>query len=210
MIDFPEKGAIILIQLFLDQEVLVNILVAGLGLLLFRLCAGVFPKLFTGNWIFLSLLAVYLCLMYAVTGIPSVRYCVFHPQINLLPFSDFGEPRFFMLSALNILMTVPLGVLLPLCWRQYQRFPRALAAGFLTSLTIELSQMFCFRATDIDDLILNTLGAALGFFLGKLIFGRFWKTAGSGKKGYLVLSMILAFLCFFLRQELYDLAAGLW
>ena len=69
--------------------------------------------------------------------------------------------------------------------------------------------MFCFRATDIDDLILNTLGPAAGFFLGKLILGRFWKHTKPGKNGYLVLSLILVLLCFFLRQELYNLAAGL-
>lgn len=194
---------------FMLQEALVNIPIAGLGLLLFRLCAGVRRKLYTGNWAVPGLLAVYLCLMYAVTGIPSIHYCVFYPQINLIPFSDFGEKRFFMLSSLNILMTVPLGVLLPLCWQQYQRFPRTLAAGFLTSLAIELSQMFCFRATDIDDLILNTLGTAAGFFLGKLILSRFWKHTKPGKNGYLVLSLILVLLCFFLRQELYNLAAGL-
>ena len=53
---------------FMLQEALVNIPIAGLGLLLFRLCAGVWRKLYTGNWAVPGLLAVYLCLMYAVTG----------------------------------------------------------------------------------------------------------------------------------------------
>lgn len=192
------------------SELLVNILIAGMCIGLFRLCAGIWQRLFIGHWSWLGLLAVYMSLMYAVTGIPNIRYCVFHPQINLTPFSDFGEPRFFYLSGLNILMTVPLGVLLPLCWKQYQRFPSALFTGFLISLSVELSQMFCFRATDIDDLILNTLGTVLGYFLGKLLFHRLWTRTGNGKGGFWVLNGILLFLCFFLRQELYNLAAALW
>ena len=31
------------------------------------------------------------------------------------------------------------------------------------SLSIELSQLFCLRVTDIDDLTMNTLGTAVGF-----------------------------------------------
>ena len=38
-----------------------------------------------------------------------------------------------------------------------------LFAGFGLSLVIELSQLLNNRRTDIDDLILNTLGAALGY-----------------------------------------------
>lgn len=208
MVECLKKGGTFM--LYYLSDLLVNLLIAGLGLLIFRLCAMVWRRLYTGRWFFPVLLGIYLTLLYAVTGLPHLQYCRFFPQINLVPFADFGEPRFFMLSALNTLMTVPLGALLPLCFGQYRRFPRTLAAGFLTSLVIELSQMFCFRATDIDDLILNTLGTVLGYFLSKLILGRLWKNAGTCKGAYAVLSFILFFLCFFLRQELYDLAAMLW
>ena len=37
------------------------------------------------------------------------------------------------------------------------------------SLTIEICQLFCFRATDVDDLIMNTLGAFLGYLCWKLL-----------------------------------------
>lgn len=159
---------------------------------------------------FWGLLALYMSILYALTGIPSIRYFAFRPQVNLIPFSDFGDPRFFWLSGMNTLLTVPLGMLLPLCWKQYQHFPRTAAVGFLVSLSIELSQMFCFRATDIDDLILNTLGTMVGFLLGKLLFGRLlWGKTKQGKWGFWVLNGILIFLCFFLRQELYDLEAML-
>ena len=47
-------------------------------------------------------------------------------------------------------------------------FPQLVAAGVLTSGMIELLQLFCFRATDIDDLLMNTLGAVIGFLLSIL------------------------------------------
>lgn len=194
----------------LIHELPVNLLVAALALGFFRLCVGVWRQLFKGSWVILGLLALYMSILYALTGIPSIRYFAFRPQVNLIPFSDFGDSRFFWLSGMNTLLTVPLGMLLPLCWKQYQHFPRTAAVGFLVSLSIELSQMFCFRATDIDDLILNTLGTMVGFLLGKLLFGRLlWGKAKQGKWGFWVLNGILIFLCFFLRQELYDLEAML-
>lgn len=50
----------------------------------------------------------------------------------------------------------------------------------------------------------------VGFLLGKLLFGRLlWGKAKQGKWGFWVLNGILIFLCFFLRQELYDLEAML-
>ena len=41
--------------------------------------------------------------------------------------------------------------------------------GFLFSLSIEIVQMFGRGATDINDLITNTVGACLGFFIYQLL-----------------------------------------
>ena len=41
--------------------------------------------------------------------------------------------------------------------------------GFLFSLCIELLQMFGWGATEIDDLMANTLGVCLGYFSYRLI-----------------------------------------
>lgn len=37
------------------------------------------------------------------------------------------------------------------------------------SITIEILQLFTFRATDVDDLFMNTLGTLLGYFIGAFI-----------------------------------------
>lgn len=183
----------------LSFEPVVDVLPAAVAYLLYKVL-GKRPWSFWG-----AVLALYLSLVFSVTGLPSIQHLALDFTVNLIPFSDFRDSRFLYLSALNMIMTVPLGVLLPLAFQKYRRFTPTLLAGFFTSLTIEILQLFCFRATDIDDLILNTLGTALGFFLGKLLFARLWPRCGESKDGYGLLTGILILLCFFFRQMLYDL-----
>lgn len=90
-------------------------------------------------------------------------------ELNLIPFIH-GDARGMFLNALLFL---PVGILLPTLFTSEHRFIRTAAAGALLSLLIELSQLFNFRATDIDDLLMNTLGTAAGYLLYKLIFHRF-------------------------------------
>lgn len=73
--------------------------------------------------------------------------------------------------ALNMLLFVPLGILLPLLWRSCRLY-KTVAIGFSLSLLIELSQLFNYRATDIDDLLMNTLGTLLGYLLYTLLLRR--------------------------------------
>ena len=186
-------------------ELLVDFLM-GLGAMgLFWIVSHNKGNLRPKNVCLLGLLSLYLGLMYGVTGLPSVQHFTWAPTVNLIPFSDFRDRRYVFLSGMNILMTVPLGVLLPLVWKKYRRFSATLGAGFFTSLAIEILQLFCFRSTDVDDLIYNTLGAVLGFLLGKLVLGRLWKRCGEVSKDYWLLNAILILLCFFLREFLYGL-----
>ena len=69
---------------------------------------------------------------------------------------------------LNIVLFVPLGFLLPLLWEKQNGLFRILLAGASFSLLIELSQLLNIRNSDIDDLLLNTLGAIIGFALYRL------------------------------------------
>ncbi len=112
------------------------------------------------------LFAVYLCGMAAVTGLPTLRYGIcFDATITLQPFHHF--PADSQQYLLNVLLFLPLGVLLPLLWQRFHRLKETAGFGFLLSLLIELSQLFCFRITDLNDLMTNTLGAVLGWLLWK-------------------------------------------
>ena len=140
------------------------------------------------KWGWMALLTLYLNAMYIVIGVPGVQYIVWDPTINLLPFQDFSA-RNIEGMILNAIMFAPLGFLLPAYFERYRHWGRTLAAGFLTSQTVELIQLFTFRATDVDDLIMNTLGTLVGFLIAKLIF-RHRTALYRGKKDWLELLII--------------------
>ena len=68
----------------------------------------------------------------------------------------------------NIGMFLPIGFFTALLWRR-GRLWRSTLVGFLASLSIETIQLFIDRGTDLDDLILNTVGAAVGYLLYRLV-----------------------------------------
>ncbi|WP_158879476.1 VanZ family protein [Amycolatopsis anabasis] len=75
----------------------------------------------------------------------------------------------FEQAAMNVLLFVPLGIFARLLWRR--GFTGATAIGFAASLAIEITQLtanfgtapFVYRIFDVDDMITNTTGAALGW-----------------------------------------------
>ncbi len=98
--------------------------------------------------------------------------------VNLRPFSYDGNARIATrLNLLNIFMFLPLGFLLPLIWKEHRSFIRTALTGLYFSLLIELCQLFNHRATDVDDLIMNTLGAVIGWGIWR-IYSLLFKNSG--------------------------------
>ena len=122
-----------------------------------------------GHIICLMIFAVYMIGVFHFTGAGTIfdiwHYGMeFHEErINLIPFSDPNID--YVGYGLNVVLFLPLGFLLPLAWPAFNKVRYALVSGMLISLLVEISQLLNFRSTDIDDLILNTAGAVLGFFL---------------------------------------------
>lgn len=86
-------------------------------------------------------------------------------QLNLIPFSkNIDSVECF----LNILLFLPFGFLLPFIWSHLCKLNYVVLSGLSFSLLIEISQLFNNRQTDIDDVILNTLGTVIGFILFRL------------------------------------------
>lgn len=83
----------------------------------------------------------------------------------------------FMLLG-NIGMFMPLGFFPALLWRGW-RWWKAVFLGFLCSCSIEFIQFFIGRSTDIDDVILNTTGALLGYLLYALVRAVFPRLAAT-------------------------------
>ncbi len=121
---------------------------------------------------------IYIHLVFSVTGFGSVwdigqyNTVIRLEEINLGLFQSEG----IMVYALNILMLVPLGFLLPLIWEEYRTPVKVFLTGFSLSLTIELSQLFNRRNTDVNDLLMNTLGAILGYLIWLLFKNTFKRT----------------------------------
>lgn len=99
-------------------------------------------------------------------------------EINLIPFKVIpetyrevvinGRINYFIINFLgNIIMFMPIGSFIPALWNIKSRNVILIGAGI--SLFIEITQLLLPRGTDIDDLILNTLGTALGLIVYKLI-----------------------------------------
>ncbi|AFS79777.1 VanZ-like protein [Gottschalkia acidurici 9a] len=87
---------------------------------------------------------------------------IFNPNINLIPLK-YG---FGIENILNIVLFMPLGFLLPILWEKYRNFWSTFYYGLFFSLFIEIGQLFVRnRATDINDLIMNTIGAIVGWVI---------------------------------------------
>jgi glycopeptide antibiotics resistance protein len=73
-------------------------------------------------------------------------------------------------AAGNVALFLPLGFLLPLLWPRLDRLWRTVGVGFATSTAVELSQVAFpgVRRADVNDVLMNTLGAALGFLAYRL------------------------------------------
>lgn len=103
-----------------------------------------------------------------------ITYGKLDNSINLIPFSSEGA----MTYNLNIIMFMPFGFLLPLIWKNFRNAKKVVLMGFLMSLAIEICQLFNLRATDIDDLMMNTLGALVGYCCWK-VFSLIFRNAGT-------------------------------
>lgn len=111
--------------------------------------------------------AVYLSAVFTAVGIPNINGVVLDIGFNFIPLIDIiNSPVGYVKNTiLNILLFVPLGFLLPTIWNEYRSARKTVFTGLGISLTIEILQIFTFRLTDVDDLITNTVGAVLGYFL---------------------------------------------
>ena len=114
-----------------------------------------------------AIFTLYLAGMSSLVGFPNIMGIKIVFSFNFVPFS--GMLSDFTNSCLNVLLFVPLGVLLPCLWREYRTMRRTVLFGLVTSLGIEISQIFTFRATDVNDLITNVAGTAIGYLVGNTI-----------------------------------------
>ena len=140
------------------------------------------------------LFAIYLVVLAKITIIPGSAFFSAGPYVftqdtlviyfgiglstmNLLPFKSvldaFDHGFFYGLyhNVGNIAMLVPFGYMLRAIYKKVNA-NRIIVYAIVLSLFIEFVQFFEARSVDIDDVILNTIGAALGVILYELIVGK--------------------------------------
>ena len=99
---------------------------------------------------------------------------VFPLWLNLIPFVellDYSNKRDLLLNNIgNTAMFIPSGIILPIIYKKLNSFWKVVAAGAMISLCIEILQLpFSGRASDVDDLILNTAGVMIGYGIYALV-----------------------------------------
>lgn len=95
-------------------------------------------------------------------------------HVNFIAFKTIGIYNTFDKQVIgNFIMLFPLGIYLPLLLvrlRRFSGFFAVLLISFIVSLGIEVLQLATsYRSTDIDDVILNTMGACFGFLIYQLL-----------------------------------------
>jgi glycopeptide antibiotics resistance protein len=105
------------------------------------------------------------------------------PWVNIVPFETIsGALRYGLdwqpgrVLVGNVLAFAPFGVFLPLLWPRRRSLISVVAAGVAISLVLEAVQLGLsvfigapYRVADIDDVIINVLGVALGYGLYRTI-----------------------------------------
>lgn len=125
-----------------------------------------------------------LLLQYVMPGLMLQGYAA-GEALNLIPLATLGTGD-VQTSFLNILLFVPFGFGLPFV--ATVRFARVILAGALVSVIIESLQLstglmagITFRVADINDVLFNTAGTAMGYalFIG---FMHVFRRVTSGRK----------------------------
>ena len=152
-----------------------------IGWILFRLCAYIRNRKL--NWKLEAvqiLFLINLLVIYRITFHPfakvdgQVQPLLFDIstawpfRINVIPFVnllDYPSKKDILLNVIgNGAMFIPTGIMTPLIYKHLNSFKQTVLTGFLISLTIEIIQLpFAVRCSDVDDLILNTLGCVIGY-----------------------------------------------
>lgn len=142
----------------------------------------------------LFLFVVYASAVLAMTILPHRFFGISAPvmvKLNIIPFVNTyhnfivglpqPESEYMLLQLQNIIgnfiLFIPIGILLPYLFPQLNSFKKIALISFLASFLIECTQYLLrnagtYRTADIDDIILNTVGGILGWFIAKLLFNR--------------------------------------
>ncbi|MCM3196285.1 VanZ family protein [Priestia megaterium] len=108
---------------------------------------------------------------------PSLGIGIEKGKINIIPFRTIGNSLFhqtflnFIINNLgNVILFIPFGFFMSFKLKYLNKGWRVIFIGMIISSVIECIQLFMpNRWTDIDDVMLNTLGTVIGYSLFKIL-----------------------------------------
>ena len=112
------------------------------------------------------LFSFYLSLAFLITGSGTIfDFLRFQPDLpsTQVYFAFFADRAASTQNVLNAVLFIPLGFLVSWISKSARAIGPVALYGIGLSLLIEISQMLNYRVTDIDDIIMNLLGALLGY-----------------------------------------------
>ena len=112
---------------------------------------------------------------------------IFPPRVNFVPLVNLFDYEILSEAMINFIgnttMFIPLGIVWPCVFKKLNSHRKVIAAGVGFSLCIEILQFpFFDRVTDVDDLILNSLGFITGYGIYLLVkkIAKLTKKASAG------------------------------
>lgn len=129
------------------------------------------------GWIFFM---IYVCLLlyflFFAEWYGRKNWGDYHYRYNLILFKEIkrfwmyreqlGMTAVMLNLAGNVIGFLPFGFILPIIGRRMRSIFRVTLLGFLLSLAVELLQLvFKVGCCDVDDLLLNTAGAFIGYIM---------------------------------------------
>lgn len=131
----------------------------------------------------LSIFVISLVGLFSQTIVPKfefvngkIRFATILEKFNFIPLKilyktyievfKYSNITYFLINIVgNIFMFIPLGLLPPILYNKFKNIKNTVAFGCCISIFIEFTQMFLPRATDIDDVLLNTFGTLIGYLI---------------------------------------------
>ena len=115
-------------------------------------------KILLGIYFLLLVWIILFKLSFSFSDLETLR------SINLIPFYYSNQTSFHLREVMdNVLIFIPLGILLKMLNIENKKI---IFLGFILSFTLETMQfIFSIGASDITDIITNTIGTIVGLFL---------------------------------------------
>lgn len=141
--------------------------------------------------IFTNLFVIYLFLLIGITILPiytdGMSYLeelsfIERCRVNLVPFIHYFKNGIFSISIIrnivgNLLLLLPFILYLCVKYEKMRNLKSSAIIALVISLSIELTQLvtnvLCIsygRTVDVEDLILNTIGGIIGWYIFKLMY----------------------------------------